>query len=125
MLLKKKPTRLFILMSFSSLFTLLFFLHHLPHATPTTCFGCFFLCFYGRKLDDWNEKKIGRLGTMHSIIYSFANTALFKLLSTTAWTWVIPFWLLHYQLSCIPSKLIEISFQFRFSSIVLVRSGFS
>ena len=23
-----------------------------------------FLCFYGRKLDDWNEKKIGRLGTL-------------------------------------------------------------
>ena len=64
-----------------------FFLHHLPHANPTTCFGCFFyafmaenwmtkmaenweitdmlfLCFYGRKLEVWNEKKIGRLVTL-------------------------------------------------------------
>ena len=23
------------------------FLHHLPHANPTTCFGCFFCAFMG------------------------------------------------------------------------------
>lgn len=34
-----------------------------------------FLCFYGRKLDDWNEKKIGRLltGELGTIFATFRS----------------------------------------------------
>ena len=43
-----------------------FFLHHLPHANPTTCFGCFFCTFMSenwktgmrRKLGDWWHKAL-------------------------------------------------------------------
>lgn len=30
-----------------------FFIHHLPHANPTTCFGCFFCAFMG---ENWMTK---------------------------------------------------------------------
>ena len=30
-----------------------FFLHHFPHASPTTCFGCFFCVFMG---ENWMTK---------------------------------------------------------------------
>ena len=48
-------------MSFSSLFTLLFF--STPFSSLLHLLRLLFLCFYGRKLEVWNEKKIGRLVT--------------------------------------------------------------
>ena len=64
----KKLTRLLILMSFSSLFTLLFFPTPSSSCQPNYLLRLLFLRFYERKLEVWNEKKIGRLGTLQGRI---------------------------------------------------------
>lgn len=65
---KKKPTGTIIPMSFSSLFTLLFFSTPFSSCQPNYLLRLLFLCFYGRKLEVWNEKKIGRLVTAAKIV---------------------------------------------------------
>ena len=43
----------------------------LPHFSTNYLLRLLFLCFYGRKLDNWNEKKIERLVTYFAHMCSF------------------------------------------------------
>ena len=72
---KKKPTGTIIPMSFSSLFTLLFFSTPSSSCQPNYLLRLLFLCFYGRKLEVWNEKRIGRLvtGELGTIFATFGS----------------------------------------------------
>ena len=76
---KKKPTGAIIPMSLSSLFTLLFFSTPSSSCQPNYLLRLLFLCFYGRKLEVWNEKIIGRLVTHLHLMKNFTSKLFFIL----------------------------------------------